>query len=313
MTQPPEDLSFLARPGDAADWRYVVLWDAARQSGLLGALPATASDAARSAGLDEHGARVVLDALVAWNALREHPGGTYDLAPGAVDDEGSAVLAHHARAIATWTAHLADALRGARGPGGGLPPDRERWLQALGVRARRAAPAMVDACLARAPHARSVLELGGGHGEYGREFARRGLSVTMQDLPGTIEIVRRWGIEGDGLELFPGDFFERLPDRAFDLVFCAGITHTFDAEHNRSLYGRVAGLLAPDGVLAIATFLRNRNVASRLFAIQMLLVGDGADTHSEEEYRSWVVEAGFRTVEVVDLPGAEHTLLTATC
>ena len=50
---------------------------------------------------------------------------------------------------------------------------------------------VVDACLARRPRARTVLDLGGGPGRYARGFAARGLQVTLLDTPATVEHVAR--------------------------------------------------------------------------------------------------------------------------
>ena len=152
--------------------------------------------------------------------------------------------------------------------------------------------------------------LGGGHGEYGLEFARRGLTTVLQDRPVMLEFPhRREAWAAGGVELFPGDFFELLPEGPFDLVYCAGVTHTFDAEHNRRLYERLRPLVAPDGALAIVTFLRG-SPRARLFAIQMLVVGNDGDTHSEDDYRLWLEEAGFGA-ELVGLDDREQALIIA--
>ena len=163
---------------------------------------------------------------------------------------------------------------------------------------------------ARAPGSATVLDLGGGHGEYALEFARRGLRATMQDRPTMIDIVGRdRRFEEAGVELFAGDFFELLPSARYDLVFCSGVTHTFDGEHNLELYRRLAPILAPSGCLAIQTFLRGRHPVAALFAVQMLANGGGADTHSLEEYSRWLAEAGFEAPETIDFEGGRRSLV----
>ena len=47
----PAELSFLAPPGDVADWRLVVLFDAVASAGALEALPGTAEEVAGRLGL----------------------------------------------------------------------------------------------------------------------------------------------------------------------------------------------------------------------------------------------------------------------
>jgi SAM-dependent methyltransferase len=134
----------------------------------------------------------------------------------------------------------------------------------------------------------------------------------MQDRPAVIDVVRGWGrLEEAGVSLFAGDFFEELPDHQFDLVLCAGVTHTYDGAHNRQLYRRVRAVLAPDGLFVITCFVASDAPVSRLFALQMLLGGNGGDTHRESDYRSWLAEAGFADVELAPLEEGGHTMLAA--
>lgn len=307
------DLSFLAPPGQIQDWRMTVLVDAAEEMGVLAALPATKKELCEDLGLDRHALGVMLDALGAFGVVERAVDDVYRPGPDALEPEAVAVLRHHARALRRWSTTVDDCLRGAdvgvnRGPM--LTP--ERFIDALAVGARRLAPGIVNSCLARFPDARRVLDLGGGHGEYALEFARRGLQVTMQDLPAMIEVLEARGHLGEaGVELFAGDFFEVLPDGPYDLVLCAGVTHTFDAEHNQTLYRRLRPLLSEPGGLVVVTFLRGRNAISALFAVQMLVNGAGGDSHSEEDYRTWLAEAAFASIEIVQVEDRPQTMLFA--
>ena len=226
---PAETFSFLATPDRVADWRLVVLCAVAYETGLLAALPGPPQDLAARAGLDPGAARVVLDALVPWRVVEHDGNGAYAAGPAAPSAEELLAISHHARAIRQTAAVLPDRLRGVDTEGLGLPRDLERWQDSMAANSRRVAPTLVDACLARTPGAERVLDLGGGHGEYGLEFARRGLAVTLQDQTPVVEMHRRrGGVEAAGVQLFEGDFFEVLPEGPFDVVWCAGITHTFD-------------------------------------------------------------------------------------
>ncbi len=192
-------------------------------------------------------------------------------------------------------------------------PDPELFLDALAATARKAAPGVVDVVLARFPNARTVVDLGGGHGEYSLEFARRGLAVVLQDLPPMVEVVARRGVLAEaGVELFAGDFFETVPEGPFDLAFCAGITHTFDGARNLALYTRLRSVVAATGGIAIVTFLRHRHSLADVFAVQMLANANGGDTHGEDEYRKWLGEAGFTPdPTVIDLDGRPQSVLFA--
>ena len=293
------------------DWRMSLYYGAACDAGLLDRLPGTAAEVADASGADAGATRVLLEALEVWGVVSAGDDGRYGRGPGWPSPDEGAALLQQARFIRSTAAHLPDRMRGVVEP---LPPrsteELAQWQAAMGARARAVAPGLVDACLARVPHARRVLDLGGGHGEYGLELARRGLAVVLQDRPDVLDLPGRADVwAAGGVEPFPGDFFETLPEGPFDLVFCAGVTHTFGGERNRRLYRRVRPIVAADGALAIATFRRGTPRA-RLFAVQMLVVGNGGDTHSSDEYREWLADAGF-TMEAAGLDEREQALLVA--
>lgn len=310
------DLTFLAPPGGVADWRMVVLCDAAIATGVFGALPGTAAEVAERAGLDPEALRVVLDALVPLEVVEAGPGATFAVGPAAPPPDAMASMRHHARALRRWATALEPRLRGGdatREPAANVDP--EMFHDALARNAAGVAPAVVDVCLGRFPAAGRVLDLGGLHGEYSLEFTRRGLKATMQDQPAMIDVARRRGrLEAAGVELFEGSFFEKVPDGPFDLAFCSGITHTFDGDHNLMLFRNLRKVVGPGGGVAVVTFLRGRDEITALFAVQMLLNDNGGDTHTEAEYRAWLTEAGFAVDEaVVDLPGqGARSVLFAT-
>jgi hypothetical protein len=264
---------------------------------------------AAASGADEHATRFVLDALEVWGVVASGGGGRYERGPAWPSPQDALGLLQAARFIRGTAANLPERMRGEISPTGVRSGrDLDQWQGAMATRARAVAPAIVDACLAAVPGAGRVLDLGGGHGEYGMEFARRGLDVVLQDRPAILDFPhRREAWAAAGVELFAGDFFEALPEGPFDLVFCTGVTHTFDGEHNCRLYRRLRPLVPASGAVAIGTFLRGTPRA-RLFAVQMLVVGNRGDTHSEDEYRAWLGEAGFGA-EVVGLDELDQSLI----
>lgn len=309
----PADLTFLAPPGEAADWRAILLCNAAAAGGIFDHLPGTVDEVAAGTGLDPHALRVVLDALATLGIVDQGPEGSYVAGSDVPGPDAINSIRHHARALRRWASALEPLLRGEPCPASKVEP--ELFHDALSVNARKAAPGVVDLCLARFPGAESVLDLGGLHGEYSLEFTRRGLRTTMQDKPEMIDVARRRGRLGAaGVELFEGSFFEKVPDGPFDLAFCSGITHTFDGDGNLALYRNLRAVLAPGGGVAVVTFLRGRQPLTALFAVQMLLNDNHGDTHTEEEYRAWLAEEGFAVDEaVLDLPGqGSRSVLFAT-
>lgn len=309
-----EDLSFLALPNDVCDWRKVLLYAAAEETGLLSVLPGTVDQVAGRVEVDARAVRIALEALALWGLVEEGADKSYRVGTTAPAADTAAVLRLHAGALRQWSDRLSQRLRSstaAAATSSALYPDV--FLRALAVTARRAAREVADACLARAPGSERVLDLGGGHGEYAMEFARRGLRVTLQDRPAVIDAVRRFGqLTTAGVSLFPGDFFETLPDESFDLIFCSGVLDTYDGERNRELCRRVRTIISPGGHLVLASFLRGRHPAATLFAVQALLGDQGGDTHSLEDYRGWLREAGYGPPDVIDIDDRRHTLLVMT-
>ena len=309
------DLSFLAPPDAVSDWRKVVLFDVASRSGILAALPATAGEVAAQLDLDEAVTAAVLQALTAWDLVRIDADGRCERGPALFGGEDGAVLRHHAGALRQWASVLEPRLHHEEPPARGAQAvAAEDFHDALARLARRAAPAVADVTLRHFPNARTGLDLGGLHGEYGLELARRGLHVTMQDVPRMVDVARERGrLEDAGVELFAGDFFEDLPDRAFDVVVLTGVTHTYGPDANVRLYQRLRSVLGTGGGLVIGTRLgRREDAVGHLFAVQMALGGRGGATHSEENYRAWLGEAGYAVVEVLHDTAERQGLVVAT-
>jgi SAM-dependent methyltransferase len=310
----PNDLTFLAPPGQVADWRMILLCDAAIATGLFDKLPGTVDDLAGRTGLRPDALRVVLDALVTLGVLESDGGDAYTLGPSAPETAALPSVRHHARALRRWATTIEPVLRGEETPSSSIT-DPEMFHDALARNAQKVAPELVDVCLKRFPDAKSVLDLGGLHGEYSLEFTRRGVKATMQDMPAMIDVARRRGrLAAADVTLYEGSFFETVPDGPFDLAYCSGITHTFDGEHNLMLFKNLRRVVAPGGGVAVVTFLRGRDPLTALFAVQMLVNDNGGDTHTEAEYRAWLTEAGFTVDEaVLDLPGqGARSVLFAT-
>jgi len=101
-----DDLSFLAPPGEVADWRLVVAFDAAAEVGLFEELPATPMKAAARLGLDERAVRILLGALSVWGLVEERDG-SYSICPDQLPAQGeAATLRHHAQFLRTWSTQL---------------------------------------------------------------------------------------------------------------------------------------------------------------------------------------------------------------
>lgn len=297
--------SFLASPDEIFDWRRVILTAAAIRHDVFDGIPGTEQQIAKRAGLDAHAIRVLLDALTVWEVI-DREGEIYSAGAEFPSPEDQVVLQQHALFMQRWGGQLDD--RMANRLLDHHPPRTtaalESWLSALAVNARAEAPKLMDRCLSYFEGITSVLDIAGGHGEYGIDADRRGCAVTLLDVPEVIDVVAGWpSIAESQVRLLGADVYDAETGEQFDLVLVFGFTHTQPADRLGVLFERVAEMTAPGGGVAIHTFLRDSGPVPALFAVQMLLTGRGGDTHRLEDYTKWLTDAGFEQPQVDDLDG----------
>lgn len=306
------DMSFLAPRDEVLDWRRVVLQGAAMEAGVFERLPGAVDEIADGAGLDPHAVRILLEALSVWEIVTANDG-RYERGPQFPSDDEQMLTQQHAQFLRRWSTELGDRLADP------VPEQSRRrsamalesWLASLGARARGEAPALIDACLRESGDARTVLDVAGGHGEYGIEAARRGLAVTMLDLPAVVGIVRTWPrVRDSEVDLVAHDIFEGRVEGSFDLVLCFGFAHTQPRSRGAELFQRLADVTAPGGSVAVHTFSRGQEPVASLFAVQMLIAGNGGDTHALADYDDWFTGAGFNPPRIVDV--GRRSLLVAS-
>ena len=310
---------------DAADVATIVA--AAAQAGIFEALlsgPVTIHALAQRLELDERALGIVLGALADWRLVVERDD-AYELAElGRRTLADSSSPDYVARGLPLWLSglramtQLPEVLHTGEGPGMHRgTPTREQLAHFMAGMA--AAPAarvrhVVDLCLARAPRARTALDVGGGPGLYARELASRGLDVTLFDTPETIDFV------GDAYQLRDAEHIHLaagdavagpLPSGPFDVVLISNVLHMYAPARNRALLRNVAAVTAPGGVVAIGDMVRGRSPRAARFAVVMLLNTEDGNTYTADEYEAWLREAGFTDVQVEDAD-AERQLITAT-
>lgn len=290
----------------------LLLW-AARETGVLEALlteAGTPTEVADATGVTERAARIVVWAL-ADDGYVERVDGSYEptnralgfLTKTDVRSIGSAP--HTLDTLSRWVA-LPETMET-----GEVPDAPEHWTRNFMGAMASVDSQTVRASVTAAEHARPrperVLDVGGGPGTFGREFARRGAEVTLLDQPEVVEIVSPL-LENEPVDLVPGDMLEELPS-GFDLVFCSRITHMFGPEENRRLFGNCYEALSPGGAVVCTDFVRGRSPRAPAFAVNMLAQTENGDTYAEEEYRDWLTAAGFGRAEIREIPGTEMQVI----
>jgi ubiquinone/menaquinone biosynthesis C-methylase UbiE len=166
---------------------------------------------------------------------------------------------------------------------------------------------------------RSVLDVGGGSGAYSIAFAKANpaLSAEILDLEPVTAIAQRH-IEAVGLtgriRTRVGDLrSDPLGSSEYELVYVSAINHMLDETENSDLIRRCFQACTPGGRLVIREFVLNNDRTApkhaALFALNMLVGTRAGNSYSEDEYRNWLAQAGFKNVRHVHLPGTSDLII----
>jgi len=290
----------------------------------------TAAEVAAAAGADSSAMRRLLDVLVALKYLRRK-GDLYSLEPisatflargGDLYFEGGAQFV---KGGAMAFSQLADVVRSGRPL---APPGAEAAVQFFTMLVRvifpmsyvpaKAAVAAIGA--ARVRKISAILDVAAGSGAWSLPFAQASpkARVTAVDFPAVTAITReyaaRYGV-GDRYDYMEGNLRELDFGRnKYDLAIFGHIIHGEGAEWGQKLIRKTASALKDKGQLLIADFIPNDErtgpVIPMLFGLNMLIrATPGADVFTMREYRTWLKEAGFRSVKTIPAPSPSPLIL----
>jgi 2-polyprenyl-3-methyl-5-hydroxy-6-metoxy-1,4-benzoquinol methylase len=281
---------------------------------------AMAEEVAARTGSDPRATEMLMNALVAMGMLtkqdtifRNTPLSARYFVAGSPEDARAATL-HLAHLWRTWST-LTECLRaGTSVTRQEMAGRGEEWtrafIAAMHRNARARAPLVVRAVGTEG--VTRMLDVGGGSGAYSIAFAQaqKNLQVDLLDLAEVIPIAQGH-IETAGLtkriRTRPGDLRADEFGEGYDLLFVSAICHMLSAEENKDLVKRCFAALAFKGRVVIQDFIlepdKTAPKSAALFALNMLVGTQAGSTYSEAEYATWLIEAGFRDVHHVHLPG----------
>jgi ubiquinone/menaquinone biosynthesis C-methylase UbiE len=164
---------------------------------------------------------------------------------------------------------------------------------------------------------KKALDLGGGPGTYSMELARQGISITLFDLPDTLDVSRKIIRESKGkdIDFISGDFHSDDIGKGYDLVFISQIFHSMSEDESFALLEKSRNALNPNGRIAVHEFFLERDrahpVPGALFSVNMLVNTTAGRSYTTEEMKAWLKKAGFRGVKTKIL--GDTVVLTARC
>uniref|UniRef100_A0A7C2P238 Methyltransferase domain-containing protein n=1 Tax=Schlesneria paludicola TaxID=360056 RepID=A0A7C2P238_9PLAN len=184
------------------------------------------------------------------------------------------------------------------------PAESETFSEAMRDLSRLLLPEFLKR--ARLPAgARRLLDIGGGHGDYGRALARRhpGLAPTVLDLEHQIRAAQR-AVEAKGdpldVEFRVGDALTADLGTDWDVLLMVNLVHIFSPDQNGALFRRAREALRPGGVLLIVDQLlgvsRTRDGVAALISLNMFSIGGRC--YRWQELERLLREAGFRHVRL---------------
>ena len=285
-----------------------------------------ASQIAGKLGTDLRATEMLLNALTAMGMLTKQAG-TFRNTPVAAryfvkgsPDDAQAAMMHTVHLWDRWST-LTDCVR--VGTAVSHEEMRERgedWTQAfIAAMHRNAAERAAQVVQAVGTEGvERLLDVGGGSGAYSIAFARASakLQAELLDLETVLPIaqghIEKAGLAGR-IKTGAGDLRSGTLGEGFDLVFVSAICHMLSPEENWDLLKRCHAALALQGRIVIQDFIleadKTAPKSAALFALNMLVGTEAGSSYSEEEYSSWLREAGFQDVRRVRLAGPSGLML----
>ncbi len=163
---------------------------------------------------------------------------------------------------------------------------------------------------------KTVLDLGGGSGEYLRAILEKNseLMGTLFDKREVIEIAKGF-LKGDikkRIKFIEGDFIEDEIKGKYDVVLLSNIIHAFSLNECKNLFKKVKKVLNENGLFVIHDHFLNEertdNPYSVIFAINMLVHTENGDVYTFREIEKTLSETGLKIVKSLDT-GFNSTLL----
>jgi hypothetical protein len=159
---------------------------------------------------------------------------------------------------------------------------------------------------------RRLIDIGGGPGTYSVALVKRtaGLSATVLDVPGVLEVTREL-IDGSGcadrITLMPGDYLTSSFGTGYNAALLSGMMHRETPDSCRLLLRKAFDALEPGGLVIVSDVFfdddskRTPNFTVS-FALNMMLTSAEGSAHANTEMAAWMTGTGFRNVEIRKLP-----------
>ena len=271
--------------------------------------PKTAAEAARQLKTDLRATEILFDAVTALGLLRKTGAGYRNTATAktflvSTSPQYQGDMLRHADGLWKNWSNLDEVVRTGR-PSRSGERQHDVFIRAMHNNALPRVREVLAALDLR--RVRRALDLGGGPGTYSIALAKKGITVTLFDLPDTLataqKIVRAAG--AGNVSFRSGNFHFDDIGGPYDLVFLSQIVHSNGPVENRALLAKAHAALAAGGTLAVHEFTLDENhagpVSGALFSVNMLVNTGQGRSYAPGEIRTWLSEAGCSRIKVTRL------------
>lgn len=305
-------------------WASAILGSAAKH-GVFNALENGGDDAAgvaKKTGISARGAQAVLDGLTGLGLLSLAKGrysNTPESAAFLVKGKPSylgGMAEVMTASLVDWSTLPAAVKSGSpTGSSTATVPDNEFWKILVPAIATMSLPVAQMAAeklgLAKAGPVR-WLDVGGGSGVWSAVWlgANKQAKGTQLDWPSVNKIAKDFvggfGV-ADRFETIDGDFHTTDFGSGYDYAIYGHIAHQESPADNVAIFKKFRKALKPGGTLLVNDFVleddRTGHPFAMMFSSQMMLVSKAGAAWRKSDYRKWLVEAGFASVELMPTPG----------
>jgi len=298
----------------------------------IGKGTAAASEIAERCSASERGIQTLCDYLTMLGFL-DKQGQAYSQSADAaafLDRRSSAYLGDSAseavgcQAVVSAFTTLTEAVRRggtALAGGGTLAPEHPVWVafaRAMAVPGVFLARLLADCLGEQAERPSKILDIAGGHGLYGIEFAKRNprAEVFAVEWPQVLAVARanaeRAGVS-DRFHAIPGDALSVDFGSGYDLALITNFLP--DLGSTEQLLKRIHSALAENGRVALFELMLNDDrvspPAAAALNLTLLATTPSGETRTASQLSETLKRAGFRQVEIREVPPAPNRLAIA--
>jgi hypothetical protein len=202
--------------------------------------------------------------------------------------------------------------------GGTLAPEHPVWVEfarAMAVPGMFFARILADCLQEPVDRPRKILDIAGGHGLYGIEFAKRNphAEIFAVEWQPVLDVALGHAAKAGVSERFhpiPGDALSVKFGSGYDLALITNFLPDLDS--TEGLLKRIRSALGDEGRVAIFELMLNEDQVSPPAAVELdltlLATTPGGETRTASQLSEALRRAGFERVEIREVPPAPNRL-----